>query len=116
MRYLFFLLTMVTVSSCAMIDRSKIERQMLIEGKFDCETGEYYLAHSGKMPNKHSPDPNATMTLEQYACARYGQIPKGKEVKSFEYFKELQNEHNENLFVLFVPCNYIKDKTHMCKY
>jgi len=89
---------------------------MLIEGKFDCETGEYYLAHSDDVPNKHSPDPNVTMTLEQYACARHGQVPEGKEVNTFEYYKQLRDDNRETIYMLFVPCNYMKDKTHMCKY
>ena len=89
---------------------------MLLEGKFDCETGEYYQAYSEKIPNKHSPDPNATMTAEQYACARLGQIPEGKEVKSFEYFKQLRDDNRETIYMLFVPCDYMKNTTHMCKY
>jgi len=98
------------------MDKSKIERQMLLEGKFDCETGEYYLAHIDEFPNKHSSDPNATMTLEQYTCARHGQVPEGKEVKTFEYYKQLRDENRETIYMLFVPCNYMKNTTHMCKH
>ena len=116
MRFFLLTITMLLVTSCSTIDRSKIQRQMLLEGKFDCETGEYYLAHSDIVPNKHSLDANATMTLEQYACARHGSIPKGKEVNSFEYFKQLHKDNRETIYMLFVPCDYMKDRTHMCKY
>lgn len=110
------ILMIFVVAACSTIDRSKIERQLLIEGKFDCETGEYYLSHSANVPNKDSLDPNATMTLEQYACARYVKVPHGKEIISFEGFKQLRDNNRETMHILFVPCNYMKDKTHMCKY
>ena len=116
MRCLSLSLMVFVIVSCSTIDKSKIERQMLIEGKFDCETGEYYQAHSKKVPNKHNPDSSTTVTLEQYACARLGQVPEGKDVKSFEYFKQLRDDNRETIYMLFVPCNYMKDTTHMCKY
>lgn len=116
MRYLLILSILVVTTSCSTIDKSKIERQLLIEGKYDCETAEYYLAHSENVPNEESLKPNVTMTLEQFACARYGQTPKGKTIRSFEYFKQLRDNNRENMYVLFVPCKYMKDKTHMCKH
>lgn len=116
MRHLLLLLMLVITTSCSTIDKSKIERQLLIEGKFDCETSEYYLAHSENVPNKESLTPNATVTLEQYACARLGKVPKGKEIKSFEYFKRLRDDNRETMIVLFVPCDYMKDRTHMCNH
>lgn len=93
-----------------------MNRQILAEGKFDCETGEYYKSYSTTFPNEHSDDPNATITQEQYACARYGKVPTDKEIITFEELKELRDKNRDTIYMLFIPCNHMKNKTYMCKY
>lgn len=114
-KILLIAVSCMIASSCSSIDKSKMERQIIVEGKFDCETGEYYQAHSEKIPNEHSADPNATIMHEEYACARRGKVPKGKEIKSFEELQELRDTNRETMFMLFAPCKYVTSK-HICNY
>lgn len=116
MRYFCLLLTACVLSSCVMRDAGKIERQILAEGKYDCETGEYYQAHSETVPNKYSSDPNATVLYEEYTCARYGKVPAGKEIKSFEDLKKIKSDNPEAISMIFVPCNHVKEPKHICRH
>ncbi|MEM6781195.1 MAG: hypothetical protein AAF569_04980 [Pseudomonadota bacterium] len=116
MKRVLIILVVFALSSCVMRDAGKIERQILAEGKYDCETGEYYRAHSETVPNKYSSDPNATVLYEEYTCARYGKVPAGKEIKSFEDLKKIKSDNPEAISMIFVPCNHVKEPKHICRY
>lgn len=106
---------LTTITSCVSRDASKVERKILLEGKFDCETQEYYQAYSKVVQNTQNEDPKVTMTYEEYVCARYKQVPKGKEVLSFEYFQKLRGKNPETIDVMFIPCKYVQKSQSLCK-
>lgn len=99
MKKICVLLLSMVVTGCASVN-TDVTDFYAIEG--GCASKTYYLAEAYKYQAPNKPV-NDRVTTYEYVCKEGGDSTAGKDVKSFEDFKQMQSSGDITVKAIFIP-------------